>query len=227
MRIAASLVVAVFSAMSWAPGQAQSVAGASSVTERKEVERPAFAPGDTWQYDFANKRYAKPGCHYTLTVERIVSNAVFARVMYPDGCDVSITTAYPVSPNSLQRFDLNFNHYHFSKETYPAFEFPLYVGKKWSRPWEWKLNGWLYSDQVSAEVEAIEKVNTPAGTFDAYRIRLVREYRGTRVGYQTQSGSLEDTFWYAPEVKNFVRRTYLDGGWANITRELVSFKVQQ
>jgi len=195
--------------------------------QEPRAEQPVFYPGDAWQYEFVNKRYAKPGCRYSLTVERVTAMNVFARLLYPDGCDVSITTSYPVAPNSIQKFDFSLNHYHFSTEPYPAFDFPMHVGKKWSKKWEWKLNGWTYSDDVSGEVEAIEKVTTPAGNFDTFRIRLVREYRGTRTDYQTQSEVLEDTFWYAPDAKNFVKRTYFDGGWANITRELVTFQVRR
>lgn len=190
------------------------------------AERPIYVPGDTWQYAFANNRYAKPGCLYSLKVERVTKSNVFSRVSFPNGCEVSITTAYPVASESLQRFDLSFNHFHYSADPYRAFDFPLHVGKKWNQKWEWKLNGWTYNDDVSAVVEGFEKVTTRAGSFDAFRIRLVRDYRGTRIGYVTQVGALEDTFWYAPAVKNFVKRRYLDRGWADITRELTSYEVR-
>jgi hypothetical protein len=189
------------------------------------ASRPQLFVGDTWQFEFANKRYAKPGCQYRLSVERITGSSVYARATFPEGCEVSITTAYPIGQGTLQRFDLGLNHYHYSADPYPAFDFPLYVGKTWTRKWQFRLNGWSYNDTVAASVEAFEKVTTPAGTFDAYRVRLVRSYHGEKTGSLTQSGTLEDTFWYSPQVKYFVRRTFVDGGWAHITRELVSYSV--
>ncbi|MFZ1627060.1 MAG: hypothetical protein WAT81_04625, partial [Candidatus Moraniibacteriota bacterium] len=104
------------------------------------ANRPKFFVGDTWQFEFANKRYAKPGCEYRLSVERVTSSNVYARAAFPDGCEVSITTAYPIGQGSLQKFDLGLNHYHYSTDPYPAFDFPLYVGKVWTRKWQSKIN---------------------------------------------------------------------------------------
>lgn len=189
------------------------------------ADRPTYFVGDQWQFEFTNTRYAKPGCRYQLSVERITSSNVFARVSFPDGCDVSITTAYPIGQGTLQKFDLSLNHYHYSPDPYPAFDFPLYVGKTWTRKWQWKLNRWTYDDTVTATVEARETITTPAGTFDTYRIRLVRAYHGTKTAYSPETGTLTDTFWYSPQAKQFVKRIYDAGKWAYITRELVSYSV--
>jgi len=190
------------------------------------AERPTFRVGDTWRYEFGNSRYAKPGCIYAVSVERVTKSNVYARVEFPDGCEVSMTTSYPIASGSVQKFDLSLNHFHFSNTPYRAVDFPLYVGKAWTQKWKWKLNGWTYDDEVAGSVESFEKLTTSAGVFDTYKIRLVRTYRGSKTGDHTQSGKLEDTFWYAPQVKNFVKRSYVDGKWANITRELVSFEVK-
>lgn len=189
------------------------------------ASRPQIFVGDTWQFEFANKRFAKPGCQYRLSVERVTGSSAYARATFPDGCEVSITTAYPIGQGTLQKFDLGLNHYHHSTDPYLTFDFPLYVGKTWSQKWQWKLNGWAYNNAVTASVEAFEKVTTPAGTFDTYRVRLVHSYTGVKTGRWTQAGTLEDTFWYSPQVKYFVKRTYVDPGWSHITRELVSYSV--
>lgn len=198
----------------------------SALSEPVVAERPTFTPGDVWRYDFRNKRYAKPGCKYEVVVEQVTDTNVLARVNYPDGCEVSVTTVLPVAPGSLQKFDLGMNHYFFSEEPYRAFDFPLFLGKSWTQKWVFKANGWTYNDEVVGKVEAFEKVTTPAGTFDTFRIHLTRIYLGTNTGRPTQSGILKDTFWYSPQVKNFVKRSYIDPGWSNITRELVDFSVQ-
>lgn len=197
-----------------------------AVAQDAVAERPAFFPGDTWQYEFANRRYAKPGCLYQLTVERVTDTNVYLRVAYPDGCEVSLVTAYPVAPNSVHKFDLSLNPYYYSAEPYRWLEFPLFTGKTWTQSWKREQNGWNYVYEIGASVEEQERVSVAAGDFMAYRIRLRVSYRGTKTGFITQSGRLEDTLWYSPDVKNFVKRTFVDPGWASISRELVSFQVR-
>jgi hypothetical protein len=207
--------------------QSLSTSKSQSTTVGPNLGGPKIVVGDTWQYQFKNEKYAKPGCVYSLTVEEIKNANVYARVNYPEGCEVSITTSYPVPSNSLQKYDLDFNHFHFSSSPYKAFAFPLEVGKKWVQEFQWKLNGWTYNDEINGTIEKMEEVTTPAGTFYAFKIVLKRKYQGTKPGNYTQAGVLDDTWWYAPEVKNFVRREYKDSGWAHIVRELVKYDVSK
>lgn len=204
----------------------QGLAG-STAAQVTVAERPSYRVGDTWRYDFTNRRYAKPGCQYDLLVERVTNVGVFARVDYPAGCEVSIVTAYPITPGSTQRFDLDLNPYFYSADAYRLLEFPLSVGKTWSQVWKRNQNGWKYEYEIDAKVEAQERIEVPAGQFETFKIRLRVTYLGEKSGSMTQSGRLEDTLWYAPAAKNFAKRTFIDPGWTNIHRELVSFKIEQ
>jgi hypothetical protein len=88
--------------------------------------------------------------------------------------------------------------------SYPAYEFPLEVGRKWKRPYViTQQGGKPVNAQVYGRVAGWEHVIVPAGEFDALRIErdsyLDDEefWRwGTRA-YQTD--------WYAPAVGRFVR----------------------
>lgn len=69
---------------------------------------------------------------------------------------------------------------------------PLEVGRRW----QWRnpvvsgsSRGW---DQVEGVVEALERVEVPAGVFEAYRIRLSRK--------DTWGSRLESLIWLDPEV---------------------------
>lgn len=189
------------------------------------AEQPTYQVGDRWQYSFVNRRFGKPGCEYDLSVERVADSGVQARVQYPAGCEVSLVTAYPVAPGSVHRFDPGLNPYYHSPQPYRWLDFPLRVGKRWEQTWTFSLNGWRYENQVEAVVEDRERVTVAAGEFDTYRVRLMVSYTGWKSGATTQAGRYVDTLWYSPQVRNFVRRTFLDPGWAQIERELVSYRI--
>lgn len=103
-----------------------------------------------------------------------------------------------------------------------ALNFPLYVGKKWQD--EYKGMG---ADEVprhyqnSYEVEKIETVTTPAGTFSAFKIH--RNFIAT--GLQK---SQDQYYWYAPDAKVVVKLWHVgdfktkDG--REIKNELVSYQ---
>jgi uncharacterized caspase-like protein len=101
--------------------------------------------------------------------------------------------------------------------------FPLYVGKKWQD--EYKGMG---ADEVprhyrnSYEVQKIETVTTPAGTFSAFKIH--RNFTAT--GLQKNQ---DQYYWYAPDAKVVVKLWHLGDfktkGGHEIQSELVSYQL--
>lgn len=89
--------------------------------------------------------------------------------------------------------------------TYSPVKFPLAEGKKWDSTFFYKTtsNGTLGKTERECKVAGREKVSSPAGEFDAYRIEC-RGYWYAN-GY---SGKQEDTLWYAPDVKWLVKARY-------------------
>ncbi len=88
----------------------------------------------------------------------------------------------------------------------PRLAWPLAVGKNgyddltWHRSWN---PGGSPTVAFSWRVEAYEDVQTPAGTFKAFRIAHSLRWRQRRGrGPETERGFL---IWYAPEVRQFVR----------------------
>jgi hypothetical protein len=85
---------------------------------------------------------------------------------------------------------------------------PLEVGKEW-RGQNSSTNiqtGVSLSNSGVARVVASEKVTTPAGTFDTYRIETDVTQVNTKD--QTKSAKVKHVFWYAPAVNRWVRSTY-------------------
>ena len=215
-RLASALAAAIAGAV-LAPAHGQTV----------RAERPAVTVGDSWEYAYRDTRFIHPGCKYSLTVEKVSGSRISARVDRPDGCDVGITGTMPVASGSVQTYDLDFNHFYYSKSAYRALDFPLEVGKTWVQTYEYKIGLWNYSADLTAEVVAVESVTVPAGTFEAFKVIVRRTYEGKAPNRWTQSGRTTDTVWYAPVIKNVVKRSYSDvgpgGSPSPIQRELTSF----
>jgi len=70
-------------------------------------------------------------------------------------------------------------------------------------------SAWVQDWEGTLEVKGKERVQVPAGDFEAWRIERVATYQGTRTqgkGQPTWYGRSKMTLWYAPEVRNFVAR---------------------
>jgi hypothetical protein len=104
------------------------------------------------------------------------------------------------------------------KRTAPfqTLSWPLEVGKEWSNSYFVERLGEKSSESFEHRVVVtkLEQVKVPAGTFDAFKIEI----------YNARTGTLLNDYWYAPEVKWFVKsRVYNREGVRE--EELQSFKV--
>lgn len=112
------------------------------------------------------------------------------------------------------------------------FDFPIFVGKKWSDTTihmptgastaRIRLGKALFKSEF--KVEGIEEITTPAGTFRAYKLHFQQSDNVSR-----SSGWIR--YWYSPEVKMWVKRevdksTYWAAApWAK-DAELISYKLK-
>lgn len=103
----------------------------------------------------------------------------------------------------------------------PVVKYPLKPGTGWREPYQTKTefiftinDSWEYEGKVIGW----ESVKVPAGSFDALRIDWwMRKSDG--------NGNQNGSYWYAPEVKGWVRML-TNGRGSPITSELLSFAVQ-
>jgi len=102
------------------------------------------------------------------------------------------------------------------------FEFPLAPGKSWNQRIgnfneELRREGNI---QRRVKVADWTSVSTPAGTFDALRLRVSMHLDDEE--FYRQATQCTYVTWYAPAVRNFVRdereAQYLEGGGMNHTR---------
>jgi hypothetical protein len=74
-----------------------------------------------------------------------------------------------------------------------------------------------YKQSWQCLVEGTQSLNVPAGTFNVFKIPCHRYVDGTNSWRQTR------TFYYAPKVKHYVKRTDTYASRASRQRELVSY----
>lgn len=88
----------------------------------------------------------------------------------------------------------------------PALRHPLQVGAKWDGTFEAVATSGARSRiKMDYVVAAQEKLNTPAGEFDTYRI----ETKGYLSGLSWQGGfAIQQRMWYAPAIDRIVRSEY-------------------
>jgi hypothetical protein len=180
------------------------------------AEAPAFRVGDRWVYNAADGFRAP--VRWEETREVIASGA--------DGIVVRVTQRGPtVDSGRTERwtgpgrvavgavFDDETRHFTPALERYA---FPLLPGKSW--------NQWLDNFNESTDTEGKfnryvragdwERVTTPAGTFDAIRLRVLMRLDDEEFWrYPTECNYL---LWYAPAVRGIVREEkdaqYLEKG---------------
>ncbi|MFM0202339.1 hypothetical protein PQR53_20985 [Paraburkholderia fungorum] len=192
--LAASAVIAASAAS--AGGASLPVPVAVPLTQ---VQAPSFQVGQEWEFSFVNELDPSKTGGYT---QRVVSVA--------DGlAELGVVVKGSVGRGEL---DANANVVRAPQAVYsPSNEmlrFPLYVGKSWEAQYTYTSGNWTANDDRSAKVVAIERVQTAAGTFDAFRIESTIAWAGASVS--TGAGHAHETDWYAPAVGRVVKQEYED-----------------
>ncbi|MCB0474789.1 MAG: hypothetical protein KDC69_03890 [Flavobacteriaceae bacterium] len=101
----------------------------------------------------------------------------------------------------------------------PFRDWPLAVGKKWKYVSEWENNeGTKGKTSQDVEVVSFEELQVAAGKFMAYRI----EYKGLVTNSRGFKGEMSDTWWYAPELKTYIKHVNKDG-FGIYTNELTNY----
>lgn len=190
-----------------------SVMPASAQDVVSQVNLPDRQVGDTWQYSYRDTRRNKPGAPFSVTVTEVMADGGFAvdiggqKFFFGKGAG-GVTTA----AKSLE------------------FAFPVKVGEKATYKTGDDAQGLHWDYDITREVVAVEKVEVPAGMFDAYKIVFVNKYVVSDGSGSSKRGTVTDTWWYAPAVENFVKRTFSDdgdrAGSGLIIRELLEYQIK-
>lgn len=185
---------------------------------QEKCDAPVWNVGDTWRYIFDNKN---EGEIKVLGVEDFKKTKIYiVGDVYSSsrrGYDVkTLQYIVDITPDGRKMVPMT--------DWTLSFDFPLYVGKKWSKMVSGEDAGnnprnYLYTYKVIS----FENITVQAGAFRAFKIEF------TQVDYVTSS-EVKIYIWYSPEVKNWVKVQFGSAhGRVKITGqdyELKSFKVK-
>jgi hypothetical protein len=182
-------------------------AAAQAPAER--IAGPTVKAGDAWIFNKLNGWNGVLEDTSVVRVTRVAAEGIFMEATALDGTGqarIRRTAGFNLmrveTPNSTKT----------TLPFYPNFSFPLWVGKTWQGKVEFRSSDQPVKEvqaELKARVAGYESVTVPAGTFYALKIVMEGSYRAKDAEGLT-SGRIEDTLWYAPEVRNAVRYEYKD-----------------
>jgi len=151
------------------------------------IPQPEWFKGDTWTWiRIRNRNTSNP-------IKRTVAG--FKKI---DGIDTyevlsgATTLYYTKSLGHISTVDKNGQLIYVNKPAMEYFKWPLQPGKKWHERISWKSLTDSNTIDHYSEVVGMETVKVPAGEFEA--VKILRT-----------AGAWRYTYWYSPEVKNYVK----------------------
>ncbi len=190
----------------------------ASMPSATPVVLPAL--GDTAVYRVINAYNGEVRGDVRYRVERVDREAVVVSVVSNATTEgLPHTEIYTPDGNWLRHPVINHNipvEYDFAP-AYPAYPFPLAVGKSWSS--RVNASGTAQARRGSVRVDGrvlgVERLTTPAGTFDTYKIRR-QIYAGDWDGFLAET-NITEIEWYAPGLGRAVR-TERNSTWLDRSR---------
>ena len=168
----------------------------------------APAAGDVYVYRVINAYNSEIQGSITYRVDQVDPDRIVMTVTADrPALGPARTEVYTTNGNWLRHPLINHDQlveYEFA-QAYPAYEFPLELGKSWSVrvPALHPASGQRNSVRVDGEVLGTERIVTPAGSFDTIKIRR-RVYAGDRDAFRFET-TIVETDWYAPALGRPVR----------------------
>lgn len=210
---------------------AQQIAPANTtVAQPATAERPSIKVGDSWTYEKIDNWRNVVQEKYAMDVSMVSDKEIqLTRKSEKSGAVANVTETLDLNTlTGLSGSDGSPIRYSPDNGTYA---FPLSVGKTWEMKSDFvKSTGFHSSVTFTAKVVSFEKVQVPAGEFDAFKITYTGGYRGMWPNGNSGTGSMKMTIWYAPSVKGAVKTKYEDTNWDGSpydksTFELLAYKV--
>lgn len=196
--------------------------------DARRIESPGVRVGDTWIYNKIDGWSRNLEEISVNVVKRVDASGIVMQSSSLDGTSVAKvvrSAAFNLVRIEGQTFTQT------AQPFYPSYSFPLYVGKTWKGTVvlsNTKWQGIVVTAKLSGRALGWELVTVPAGTFLALKLSMEGSYVASGGLDGSWGGTIEETLWYAPEVRNAVRYEYVDfigGGQRNNheVHELVRF----
>jgi hypothetical protein len=190
----------------------------TAISEEK-CDAPIWNIGDSWRYQLDDK---KVGEINVLGVEDFKNTKIYVvgdvRGFKKIGIDIkTLRHIVDIAPDGRKIVPMT--------DWGLSYDFPFYVGKKWSKSVTGKDAGGSRLDYLyTYKVVSLENITVPAGEFKAFKIEFIQ------VSYMTRD-EIKMYIWYSPEVKREVKFQLgpVYGSWKIEGQgyELKSFKLVQ
>jgi hypothetical protein len=103
----------------------------------------------------------------------------------------------------------------------PKYDWPLEVGKKWKYEQSWtSQDGTTGKQSQNVSILSFKEETVEAGSFMAYTI----QYKGRITNSRGYEAPVEEIWWYAPEVKNFIKLTQKQDDFLYVEELIEYFK---
>jgi hypothetical protein len=166
---------------------------------------PTYQIGDRWTYQAQDGFRVKTQWIETQEVMGVDQSGITVRITQKGDGIANVRTEEWSAPGQVRvgaLYDHETRHFDAPLQ---RFDFPLTSGEKWNQ-WVRNSNETMKTHGTInryVRVGGWEKVSTPAGTFDAIKLRVVMHLDDGEFwrGPTTSSYSV----WYAPAVRNVVR----------------------
>jgi hypothetical protein len=155
--------------------------------------------GDRWSYDVKDDATGDLRQAMTVTVTEVSDKEITARVAVR-GKERANTVIFALDWGRID--DGRWRN----RPAGIGIKTPLELGKEWRSDVNGQSlqSGMVLRSTGVAKVVAQESVTTPAGTFDTFRVEAtIRQISGKD---QTRSSTVQETSWYAPAVRRWVKR---------------------
>lgn len=196
-------------------GLVSTYAHSQTSTSTSKANAPIYCEGDQWRYQ--QTEHMKQGLvHVRLSKTARGGLSEFTHTLEGETATVGARTE--VRNATGNRTQLGEMKYAPDSQ---AYQFPLQVGKTWEVDYSFTsdtspttASGGFKAEvipnrrQGTATVTALEKVSTPAGSFEAYRIEQSGRLTQPSTGGGTFSAQYHEVNWYAPATKSFVKYDY-------------------
>jgi hypothetical protein len=171
----------------------------------QSVDRPndPIRVGDAWVYDQKDGITGLPIATYTSLVAEISPQEIITHLIFRG----TNNRGFVVFDHDWNRLVLSVQKFNPNDGT--GVRWPLAVGKEWRH--EYLANntqtGVNMKSSGLATVVAREKVTTPAGAFEAFKVdRQTKEFN---TADPSRSIEVEMLMWFAPQLDHWVRRTFI------------------
>ncbi|MFT4434177.1 hypothetical protein ACMX25_12390 [Caballeronia sp. 15715] len=178
------------------PLTAFAVADPSDSAPPPSANAPVFAAGERWEFAYENTLEPRLNERYSQTVESAAPSAT--TLVNNRGGHFHLDADSNLVETPATRYEPSDGR----------LKFPMAVGQSWSTTYVVRSGAWTAKCDRTSSVVAAERIKTPAGEFDAFRIEQRVAWAG--MGASQGSGLTLERDWYAPAVGRIVKVEYED-----------------